>query len=199
MKKLRLPIRPPWYTQPIRVTSGYRSSHRPGHNGIDIGVPTCTALHAPAAGTVVSVWRDGVGRGKVNGNGVRIRHENGLYSVCLHMHRVTVSEGQSVGPDQLIGYTGNTGRSEAPHLHFMVEKGAPGQDVNPLDHINAAGQRLTGADTGRPLAPKDFPPTPDCGPADSGASDSDSASGGGSSLGWIALGLAALWAWKERG
>jgi murein DD-endopeptidase MepM/ murein hydrolase activator NlpD len=55
------------------------------------------------------------------GNWIGIRHSGGLLTRYLHLSVVGVTRGQQVAKGQLIGQTGNTGSSAAPHLHFDAE------------------------------------------------------------------------------
>jgi murein DD-endopeptidase MepM/ murein hydrolase activator NlpD len=94
------------------------------HSGIDIGAPQGTAVHAAAAGTVVSAGHLGDrGLAVVLDHGQEIRTQYG------HLSRVGVQPGQHVARGGLLGFTGNTGRSTGPHLHYEII--VKGQPVNP--------------------------------------------------------------------
>lgn len=54
------------------------------------------------------------------GNYVRVDHLNGVETRYLHMNNNTVKQGDDVKAGQQIGFCGNTGASEAPHLHLDV-------------------------------------------------------------------------------
>jgi murein DD-endopeptidase MepM/ murein hydrolase activator NlpD len=98
------------------------------HPGLDLGVPTGTPIHAAAAGTVVWCgWMSGYG------NLVMIDHHNGLATLYGHQSRVAVSCNQNVVQGQVIGYSGSTGYSTGPHLHFEVR--ANGTPVDPLGYL----------------------------------------------------------------
>ena len=98
------------------------------HEGVDIGVPYGTPIHAAAAGTVVYCgWMSGYG------NLVAIDHGGGLSTAYGHQSSVAVGCGQSVSQGQVIGYVGCTGHCFGPHLHFEVRvNGAP---VDPLGYL----------------------------------------------------------------
>ena len=59
-------------------------------------------------------------QGASYGKWILIEHDNGLSTLYAHLSLIKVSEGQIVTTSQLIGYTGNTGYSTGPHLHFTV-------------------------------------------------------------------------------
>lgn len=83
------------------------------HNGIDIAVPEGTQVKPAAPGIVIySGFRSGYG------NTVLVEHENGLITLYGHNSRLLVNNGEHVGAENPIALSGNTGRSNGPHLHF---------------------------------------------------------------------------------
>ena len=110
------------------ITSSFGMRWGTLHPGIDIGVPTGTAIHAAAAGTVVYCgWEEGYG------NLVVIDHHNGLGTAYGHQSRVAVSCGQDVAQGDVIGYSGCTGFCTGPHVHFEVR--VNGTPVDPLGYL----------------------------------------------------------------
>jgi LysM repeat protein len=105
-----------YYMRP--VIGGVKTQGLHGYNGIDIGLPTGSTLFASAAGQVIiarnSGWNGGYGKYIV------ISHYNGTQTVYGHLSEVLAYEGQTVAQGQVIGLTGNTGKSTGPHLHFEV-------------------------------------------------------------------------------
>lgn len=83
------------------------------HNGVDFAMPTGTPLVAAGDGEVVIARFS-----PTAGNYVAIRHGKQYSTRYLHMHKITVRPGQIVKRGDLIGYSGNTGRSTGPHLHY---------------------------------------------------------------------------------
>ena len=94
------------------------------HSGIDYAAPLGTPVYAPAAGKV-----DFAGFLQLSGNTVVIDHGLGVKSYSFHMDDVSVSAGDVVRQQQLIGHVGTTGYSTGPHLHFQVS--IENQPVNP--------------------------------------------------------------------
>ena len=92
-----------------------------GHNGIDlrasVGTPAKAALGGKVAGTGDT---DTVCPSASYGKWVLITHSNGLSTLYAHLSLIKVTEGQEVATGEMIGYTGNTGYSTGPHLHFTV-------------------------------------------------------------------------------
>jgi murein DD-endopeptidase MepM/ murein hydrolase activator NlpD len=99
------------------------------HEGIDIGAPEGTPIHAAAPGTIV--W---AGPRNGYGNAVIIDHGHGVGTVYAHQSAVAVSAGQSVGRGAVIGYVGHTGLAITPHLHFEVRVG--GRTYDPLAYVH---------------------------------------------------------------
>ncbi len=98
-------------------------------NSIDYRLPEGTPVYAAETGKVIFVKSDSnIGGPKKEfwneGNAVVIKHKNNEFSRYEHLkHKgVTVKEGQIVKKGAIIGYSGNTGYSTAPHLHFQVFK-----------------------------------------------------------------------------
>ena len=98
------------------------------HEGIDLAVSSGTPVVAAAAGTViVAGWLGGYG------NLVVVDHGNGISTAYGHNTSVAVGVGQSVAQGQLVAYSGNTGHSTGPHVHFEVR--VNGSPVDPLGYL----------------------------------------------------------------
>ena len=110
-----------YYSNPVPGAIFTQSIH--GWNGIDLGAPRGTPIHAAADGTVIVARSNGAWNGGY-GNYVVITHDNGSQTLYSHMTRAAVSSGQSVSKGQIIGYLGSTGLSTGPHLHFEVRGAA---------------------------------------------------------------------------
>jgi len=116
------------------VTSGFGGRNSPGgigstdHEGLDIAVPEGTPVRAAASGTVIMASYNGG-----YGNYTCIDHGSGLSTCYAHQSAFAVSSGQSVDQGQVIGYSGNTGASTGPHLHFEVRINGVAQD--PLGYL----------------------------------------------------------------
>jgi len=109
------------------IYSGYRTSRRPDHIGIDIsGGPW-------QSGVPISIVKPGVvhhigDHGSESwGKHVVIRHDDGTYTLHGHLQSINVRVGQKIenksGAATIIGKLGSTGRSEGPHLHFELGNG----------------------------------------------------------------------------
>lgn len=107
------------YHYPVmgNVYSKYGMRKRHVHNGVDISPLTVgTALYATFEGRVRYAKYNTGGYGYL----VIIRHPNGLESWYAHLCKIVCSVGDYVSAGQIIGYSGNTGRSSGPHLHFEL-------------------------------------------------------------------------------
>ena len=56
------------------------------------------------------------------GKFIRLSFDDGFSAAYAHLDSVLVSEGEPVRQNQLIAYSGSTGRSTGPHLHFSIYK-----------------------------------------------------------------------------
>jgi murein DD-endopeptidase MepM/ murein hydrolase activator NlpD len=95
------------------------------HEGIDIAAPIGTPIRASGGGTVEATGADAA-----YGMFVLLRHPDGYETMYGHASRVLVREGDTISAGVVIGLTGNSGRSTAPHLHFEVRR--QGQSLDPL-------------------------------------------------------------------
>ncbi|WP_297447369.1 M23 family metallopeptidase [uncultured Campylobacter sp.] len=87
------------------------------HPGIDLAASIGTPIYAPASGVIEFSGYSNNGYGY----NVILLHNFGFKSVFAHMTRKdVVKAGDFVNKGDLIGYTGNTGLSTGPHLHYEV-------------------------------------------------------------------------------
>lgn len=105
-----------YYMKPF--IGGHKTQGLHGYNGVDYGMPIGTPLYSSAAGTVLIAKNSGYNGGY--GNYIVIQHGNSTQTVYGHMSSVSVSVGQKLVQGQLIGYSGNSGKSTGPHLHFEI-------------------------------------------------------------------------------
>jgi murein DD-endopeptidase MepM/ murein hydrolase activator NlpD len=106
-----------WRVHPVLGTKKF-------HAGMDIGVFTGTKIYSLADGEVVySGWMSGYG------NVIMVDHGS-LISLYAHNSSLVGKVGQKVKGGQLISYSGNTGLSSGPHLHFEIRKDN-GETIDP--------------------------------------------------------------------
>ena len=86
------------------------------HLGIDIAADTGTIVYASDSGTVVYAGWNSSGYG----NMVAIDHNNGYKTVYAHLNSISVTCGANVSQGQIIGFSGSSGKSTGPHLHFEI-------------------------------------------------------------------------------
>jgi murein DD-endopeptidase MepM/ murein hydrolase activator NlpD len=91
------------------------------HTGLDFAGPSGSTIVSVAAGVVKSTGYEGA-----YGNRTIITLRDGTDIWYCHQSRIAVSVGQSVGPGDVIGYTGSTGNVTGPHLHLEVHPGGGG-------------------------------------------------------------------------
>jgi murein DD-endopeptidase MepM/ murein hydrolase activator NlpD len=94
------------------------------HPGLDIAVPLGTPVRAAGGGTVAEAGID-----PEYGRFILIEHPDGYQSMYGHASSLLVATGQVVLAGEVIGLSGSTGRSTAPHLHFEIRRS--GRVVDP--------------------------------------------------------------------
>ncbi|MFI6153165.1 M23 family metallopeptidase [Kitasatospora sp. NPDC051170] len=105
------------------------------HTGVDFAVSPGTPLMAVGAATVVSAGWDGA-----YGKEVVLRLADGHFAQYAHLSSVAVSAGQRVSAGDRIGYSGSTGNSTGPHLHFEIRtSNRYGAVINPIAYLSAHG------------------------------------------------------------
>lgn len=98
------------------------------HTGVDLRASTGTKVYAANKGTVTTS-----GYSSAWGNYIIISHGGGITTLYAHMSKRSVSKDDKVKQGDIIGYSGNTGYSTAPHLHFEISKN--GATYNPLNEF----------------------------------------------------------------
>lgn len=105
----------------------WRSYRR--HTGIDIGLNVGSSVKAADGGVVTYS-----GYSSSYGRYIIIDHGSNMTTLYAHNSSLLVSKGDKVFQGQLIAYSGNTGNSTGPHLHFEVRiNGVP---KNPRNYVN---------------------------------------------------------------
>lgn len=114
---------------PITSRFGMRYSPIDGqlrlHGGIDMGLDSGTPVMASRSGTVLEASYS-----PVYGRYVVISHGGGYRTLYAHNAALAVSVGETVSQGEVVAYSGNTGASTGPHLHFEILY--QGQPVDPL-------------------------------------------------------------------
>lgn len=85
------------------------------HNGLDFTAPIGTPVYATGDGLVTASYRS-----SSYGNVLFVNHGYGYQTRYAHLTKYIVNRGDVVKRGQVIGYVGNTGRSQGPHLHYEV-------------------------------------------------------------------------------
>lgn len=112
------------WIKPVKGTMtsryGYRTDPVNGgtqfHNGLDLAVPVGTKVVAAKSGKVITSAQDGT-----NGNYIIIEHADKSRTSFAHLSYRYVKNGDKVRQGQLLGLTGNTGKSTGPHVHIVYK------------------------------------------------------------------------------
>ena len=116
------PIADHYVTQKFGKTIDARRLYVSGtHNGTDFRAAPGTIIMAAGAGEVTATGdTDKACPGASYGRWVLIKHKNGLSTLYAHLELIKVRVGSELDAGDTVGYSGNTGYSTGPHLHFTV-------------------------------------------------------------------------------
>lgn len=136
-----------------RITSGFGMRTPPtagassNHMGVDFAAAIGTAVRATADGFIQFARTSGG-----YGNQIRVNHGAGTETRYSHLSRFALPEGSRVSKGDIIGYSGKTGISRGPHLHYEVlvngkkvdpTKGLFGTDTADVDRaVQKQGEQL---------------------------------------------------------
>lgn len=112
-----------------RIHPFYKSKHF--HKGVDYAVPVGTAVFATADGKVEKIEKNG----QSTGLSIKLNHQNGFKTFYANLDKVLVRAGASVLRGDIIAFSGNSGLSYAPHLHYEVE--LDGESIDPIPYFFA--------------------------------------------------------------
>lgn len=102
------------------------------HPGLDIAVPVGTQVRASGGATVNQVGDD-----PEYGLYVLLDHPEEYQTMYGHLSRIIVTDGQHLEAGEVIGLSGNSGRSTAPHLHFEIRQ--RGTSLDPRTMVKQGG------------------------------------------------------------
>lgn len=123
------PLDEPGYVTRGQVGTG---SQDEAHPGLDIAVPVGTLVRAAGGATVNQTGED-----PEYGLFVLLNHPEDYQTMYGHLSRIIVTAGQEVEAGQVIGLSGNSGRSTAPHLHFEIRQ--RGTSLDPRTMVKQGG------------------------------------------------------------
>ena len=132
-----------WPLSSILITSPFGARWGKFHYGVDFRAQVGTSVFAMASGTVEGTGDTDIDcKGASFGKWVFIKHNNGLSSVFGHLSAISVTKGETVKAGDIIGLSGNTGSSTAPHLHIGVYASA-GVKVDTVPSKSCGGKIFT--------------------------------------------------------
>ena len=122
------------WTSSITSSWGWRGHPIAGgikiHRGLDIGMPSGTAVNSVCSGKVTSAGWNGS-----YGNCVMVRYTSADTDITVlyaHLSSIAVKKGSAVREGSIIGKVGSTGNSTGPHLHIEIMSGGYSSDVTKL-------------------------------------------------------------------
>ena len=121
----RWPLDETGYITRGQVKAGGRDE---AHPGIDIAISVGSLVRASGGATVGQAGED-----PEYGFFVLLDHSEEYQTMYGHLSRILVTQGATVSSGEVIGLSGNSGRSTAPHLHFEIRK--RGSSLDPLTMV----------------------------------------------------------------
>jgi murein DD-endopeptidase MepM/ murein hydrolase activator NlpD len=118
-----------WPLDAIKITQNFGTTafsqsgayNGKGHNGVDFRASVGTPVKSALSGVVQATGNTDQYAGCYSyGKWVLVKHNNGLSTLYAHLSHIAANSGAQVSTGQVIGYSGNTGYSTGPHLHFTV-------------------------------------------------------------------------------
>jgi len=142
-----------------KITSSYGfrgSSYQNYHKGVDIGESKGTSVYSVRSGTVSEINNSISGSA---GRYIIINHNDGYYSIYMHLSKINVSKGQSVSKSTIIGAVGGSGYGSESyygyHLHLGIHYGSSFNwecNVNPCPSgYTRVGNSLQSSNGGYPV------------------------------------------------
>lgn len=129
-----VPVLTPLPKSKTRITSPFGMRNHPTlkrqkmHNGIDFGSGMNAPVYSAANGKVTLARYS-----RSFGNWVMVKHAKGYVSVYAHLNSFNIKAGTRLKKGEILGYTGSTGRSSGPHLHYEIR--LDGTPVNPSGYL----------------------------------------------------------------
>ncbi len=126
------PVRGGWFSSGFGDRIDPFTGNTEDHPGIDISIKPGSEVFSSAAGIVKTV-KNKYTKNKGYGKYVILDHGYGYETLYGHLSKIYVKPGQKVKRWDILGLTGNTGKSTAPHIHYGVL--AKGKAQNPFNFI----------------------------------------------------------------
>ena len=132
----KIPFKTPMLYFYISSEYGYREHPKTGKKSFHHGIDLAGTWQENVRSTAPARWFS-LGAG-VFGKVVRIEHDYGISTLYAHLSRITVSVGDYVAENTVIGKMGNTGKSAGAHLHYEIQ--VDGKSVDPNDFFTIGRQ-----------------------------------------------------------
>lgn len=117
---------------PLRAIYPITQAYNPTHPALDWGAPMHSAVLAAAAGQIQTIRFQSTGYGLF----IVVEHLDKSCTLYAHLEEVLVSVGEFVQEGQVIAYSGSSGHSTGPHLHFEYRVDGK-KAIDPTPHLKA--------------------------------------------------------------
>lgn len=134
------------------ITQGFgHTSFSNFHSGIDLNYKQGEAISLPFAAKVIGKTGQGIGYDPLGGNEMLLSGPGNKQILLAHLSAFKAEVGEMIEAGGVIGYSGNTGTSTGPHLHFQVMNPGTGswsdRSIDPMAYLNSLGAGAFGANT----------------------------------------------------
>lgn len=110
-----------------------KTKYSSNHTGIDFFTNESKVFSTFTGKVIYAGWDKFSDKCNNGGNMIKIQHNNGLYSIYMHLKKILVKQGQSLNEGDVIAISGNTGKQNCQplknHLHFEIRTSANQRDV----------------------------------------------------------------------
>lgn len=110
------------------ISRGFSDIPGKKHPGVDLAMPEGSSVYATAFGTVIFAGLD-----DEYGHMIIMRNDDSITTIFGHNQQNLVQVGDTIFAGQRIAFSGNTGESSAPHLHYEVR--INDKPVNPIKYF----------------------------------------------------------------
>jgi murein DD-endopeptidase MepM/ murein hydrolase activator NlpD len=122
----------PWVVGTFAPNQYLNDTHPQGHMGVDLKAPQGTPVYPIGPGVVIDISSNPKG-----GQAIKVSHEDGhVVSYYAHLSQISVTKGQNVTLETVIGAVGDTGNAKGRGAHLHYEVAVDNHKIDPATVTN---------------------------------------------------------------